>query len=521
MDLLFHGGTILTMDPRRPTVEAILVRGRRIHAVGSLRSVEASSTQSVERINLGKTCMIPGFNDDHVHTLFFGVIRSQPRLYGLNQDQIIDMLRGHAASGEHRVLSAGGWDYEWVPDPSRDALDAAFPDVPVVLSQFGGHSLWVNSRGLELLGITEKSPDPPIGELMRDASGRLTGILRELPAEKSLGVIFRDALRSVPRQMDFIREAIKAFNRTGITSVQDNTWFGSSVRAFRRLHTSDELDVRVQCWEGGPIPVTRWATALQRYNPDWFARGPVKYFLDGTYSSRTAYLSEDYAADPGRGKGLSREAIHRFLRREAWLGRQVACHSIGDQATHEYLEAQSWLLQERPGIRQRRNRIEHAQLVMPDDIPRIAGLGMVVSAQPHAMYSLQKDVRILGEARALRSYPYRSLLDAGVPLAFGSDIPGEASYAPMTGIHNAVNHPGEEGITVEEALSCYTRGSAYAEFREDEKGMIAPGMLADLCVLSDDPRGVPQSTLKDVTVQLTIVDGRIVFDLDEELSSAQ
>lgn len=507
------------MDPRRPLAEAILVRGRRIHAVGSLRSVEASSTESVERINLGRTCMVPGFNDDHVHTLFFGVIRRQPRLYGLTENQIIATLKDYAASGEHRVLAAGGWDYETVPDPTRDALDAAFPDLPVVLAQFGGHSLWVNTAGLKLLGITEKSKDPPIGELMRDPDGRLTGILRELPAEKSLGVIFRDALRSVPRQVEAIREAVRAFNRAGITSVQDNTWFGSSVRAFRRLHRRDELDVRVQCWEGGPIPVTRATTMLQRYNADWYARGPVKFFLDGTYSSRTAYLSEDYATDPGRGKGLSTDAIYRFLRREAWLGRQVACHSIGDQATHEYLQAQARLLQERPAIRQRRNRIEHAQLVMPDDIPRIASLGMVVSAQPHAMYSFSKDVGILGEDRARRSYPYRSLLDAGVPLAFGSDIPGEASYHPMVGIHNAVNHPGDEGITVEEALACYTRGSAFAEFREDEKGMIAPGMLADLCVLSADPRTVAPQTLKDVVVKLTIVDGRIVFDADEELSS--
>ncbi|MFN2166877.1 MAG: amidohydrolase family protein, partial [Anaerolineae bacterium] len=188
-------------------------------------------------------------------------------------------------------------------------------------------------------------------------------------------------------------------------------------------------------------------------------------------------------------------------------------HAIGDRAVREFLDSLERLKAERRGFQLPRPRLEHAQLIDPADIPRLARLGVVVSAQPGALDTPEKDAGLLGAERAARAYPYRALLDAGVALAFGSDMPGESGYNPLHGIHSAVNRPGpSRHITPLEALSAYTLGSAYAEFQEGEKGSIVPGKLADLAVLSADPVAVPLEQIRGIDVEMTMVGGKVVFE---------
>jgi len=210
---------------------------------------------------------------------------------------------------------------------------------------------------------------------------------------------------------------------------------------------------------------------------------------------------------------MESEAIELFLEAKTKAGRQTASHAIGDAATAAYVQAAA-AVAKRHELAPLRHRIEHGQLIQSSDIQRMAELGLLVCAQPHAAAEPEKDKRLLGETRAKRAYPFRSLLDAGVHLSFSSDFPGEVTIDPMFGIHLAVNREGPEAITVEEALYAYTAGGAYAEFAEGFKGTLAPGYVADLVVLSEDPRTVAPEDLRDVCVDATIVDGKLVFERD-------
>jgi predicted amidohydrolase YtcJ len=301
----------------------------------------------------------------------------------------------------------------------------------------------------------------------------------------------------------------------GITSVQDNTWFAPTVTELAALHRNGGQTVRVSCWSLGAFPPMDFWLSHKRYLSDWYMLGPRKHFVDGSFSARTAWLLEPYSDDPGStGGGRSADEIEPWLRRAARQGRQVACHCIGDAATGAYCDAVEHFSGTRGNgdrTRKLRHRIEHGQLIAQDDVERIVRLGMVVSAQPHAAADPEKDERLLGPSRACRAYAYRDLLDAGVSLAFGSDFPGEYTLDPMFGIHLAVNRAGGQAITPEEAISCYTLGSATAEFAESKKGRIAEGYLADMAILSADPTKVDPKGIKDIQVDATIVDGRVVF----------
>jgi hypothetical protein len=262
------------------------------------------------------------------------------------------------------------------------------------------------------------------------------------------------------------------------------------------------------------MPWTVPLMGLPRYDKVWVRRGPHKYFLDGSFTTRTAYLWEDYVDEPGNaGQGMSEEEILRILKRLAAKGVQGAFHAIGDRAVTTFLDAVEKLQRDYPRSKSLRFRLEHAQLVRPEDIPRLRDLGVIICAQASALSNPAKDIALLGEERAERAYPHRSLLDAGVPLSFGSDIPGEATCNPLESIHMVVNRTSPERISVEEALRCYTLGSAYAEFQEEHKGSLEVGKYADFAVLSQDILSIPVNRIKDTTVELTVVGGRAVYDV--------
>ncbi|HUX39188.1 MAG TPA: amidohydrolase [Rectinemataceae bacterium] len=528
--ILLRGASILTMDDAQPRVEALVLGAGHILFAGTEAEALAFAGGEVEVVDLGGRTVVPGFNDNHLHAVILGDHELAPDLGGLSEGEIVELLRDRWKDApSDRILCAYNWDYPSCPQPRKELLDAAFPRNPVILSQFSGHAQWLNSRALEALGIRKGGPDPKDGQVLRDDDGEPTGIVRDLGdtglSKKRFAKIFFD--RAVREERLDI--ALARFRREGITSVQDNTWFPQPLASYGRYARAGRLTARFSCWSLGrqswTTPTMRASFALGRalglLPRDWLGPGPVKFFLDGAFSTRTACLCEPYAdaAMGGEGaSGLCSDVASPVAELE-WLARrrlQGAFHIIGDRGIEIFLDAFEEVASRHPDIGELRIRIEHAQLVRREDIARIRDLGLLVAAQPSALGSPDKDEKLLGRERALRAYPYRSLLDGGVKLSFGSDIPGEATSDPLLSIHMAVNRSGPEAITALEAIRCYTRGSAYAEFAEGRKGALGPGMLADFVVLSADPTSVPIATIRDIEVDETWVGGRRVYSRVEE-----
>lgn len=463
--------------------------------------------------------VLPGFIDNHVHTLITGDQASRPHLYGMGEEEIVRTVRElDAELPADAPVSAYGWDYPFWPDPHRRVLDAISTDRPIVLYQFSGHGACVNSAMLRKLRITRHTPDPHDGHIERDADGEPTGILRE-GASRPIHVRRLQEIHRNPKLAEeLLLRGLETFARHGITGVGDNTWYAGSAFALTRLRKTNRLPCRVTCWSLGRAPREAFGMRFARYDRRLVRRGPVKNFLDGAFSTRTAALLEPYADDPESTgtRMFDDSALVGILRRLSVRGRQGAFHAIGDRAVRQFLDAVEQLARQSPRITRLRHRLEHCQLVSPPDIERFARLGVHAAAQPHAIATPEKDEQLLGAIRAAQAYPYRSLLDAGAPLSFGSDSPAEATFAPLEGIRRAVLRPGGERITVREAIECYTAGSARAEDTEAWKGSIGAGKAADLVFLSHDPteydRSGDESPLRSAEVTVTVVNGQPVYE---------
>lgn len=469
--------------------------------------------------DLGGATVLPGFIDNHVHLAVTGDLASQPRLNGMQSAQIREVLeQRHADIAPEETLRAYGWDYPTWPNPDRTFLDEISTERPIVLFQFSGHAACVNSAMLRKLKIDRSTPDPPDGSIERDAYGEPTGILRE-GASRPLHI---ERMRQVNRDRKLVEGLLElgqdVLVRHGITSVGDNTWYAGSAWAFARLRRRGRLRCRVSSWSLGTAPRERLFMHFVPYDREFVRRGPVKYFLDGAFSSHTALLLEPYRGEPDNygTPVLHGQALQQVLLSLSRRGRQGAFHAIGDAAVRNFLDAVENLDTRGLPTRNCRHRLEHCQLVSANDMTRLAQLGVLVAAQPHALASPEKDKELLGAERASRAYPYRSLLDAGVALSFGSDSPAESGFEPLEGVRLACLRPGPERITVHEAIQCYTRGSAYAEGTEGWKGCIAVGMAADLAILSHNPleldRTGDEAPLRQAVVQATIVAGKLAYE---------
>lgn len=534
--LLVYNGTVVTMDPENPQAEAVFIQGDRIEYTGSgqeaFSKAGRDSNPAIQYIDLEGRTVVPGLNDNHVHALILGDHRSVPSLTGLDADEIVDVVKKHYPSPEpEKLILAYEWDYPACPHPHRKILDAAFPDNPVVLVQFSGHGVWVNTKTLESMGISESAPadtraeesaapadsasraGSPEDPLVRDEEGNATGIIRDSSGNPLLMEHFKKVHRNPILARERLETALREFRECGITSFQDNTWFFPALLAYRRLRRRGRLTSRVSCWLFGNDPKRSALMNLPLYGGNLLTRGPWKFILDGSFSVHTGWLCEPYANDPGNyGRGVPASHIEGYLEFLLKKNRQGAFHAIGDRAVKEFLDAAEKVAGKNPRLKDFRLRIEHAQLIRKEDIKRIRDLNILVAAQPSALATPDKDQDLLGEERARKAYPYRSLLDAGVRLSFGSDVPGERFLDPLFLMHLAVNREGEEAITAEDALRCYTVGSAYAEFEEDRKGRIKKGMFADLTVLSTNPLEVPKEKIKDIEAAMTIVGGKVVYE---------
>jgi predicted amidohydrolase YtcJ len=524
-DQLFHNGLIYTQDPARPRATAIATAGNRIVATGD-GSLRALLRPGGRVIDLGGRTVVPGFTDAHLHFLSYGLSLAEIDLAEvptLAEAQRRVQARA-AATPSGLWLTGRGWDQSlWAGGsfPTRQDLDTVAPGHPVFLRRKCGHAGWANSRALAAAGISAATPDPFGGAIERDpVTGEATGILKE-QAMDLVGRLLAEP--SDDAALDAVRAALAQAHRHGIVGVH-NMEGAAALRAFQTLRDRGELTLRVV----QQIPEADLDAAIQLglrsgWGDDHLRIGAVKIFADGALGARTALMVEPYVGEP-ENYGIAvatREYLAAQVENAARAGIAVHIHAIGDQANRNVLDAIAATRRLGIGLHLR-HRIEHAQVLHPDDLPRFAALGVIASMQPiHCTQDMRMADAHWGE-RSRLAYAWRSLADSGAVLAFGSDAPVESPNV-LAGIHAAVTRrradgsPGPEGwypeqrLSVAEALHAYTAGAAYSVHQEAVQGRIVPGMLADFVVLSDDIFAVHPMALLETEVVATVVDGAVVY----------
>ncbi len=503
-DRILTGARVWTGEPATPWAEAVALRGDRILAVGSRQTVEDLATPETEQIHAPGAMVVPGFIDSHVHFLDGGFALASVQLRDAETPEEFARRIGEHASGlpAGEWILNGDWDHEnWGGElPRREWIDAVTPDNPVLVNRLDGHMVLANSLALELAGITADTEDVPGGTIVRDADGTPTGVLKD----NAMDLARRVVPEPTPEQRD---RALAAIGRhvlaQGVTSVQDMAGW-ESLATYRRAREAGVLPVRVY----SVVPLRDWSrlaeeVAVSGRGDGWLRIGGLKGFMDGSLGSHTAAFFEPFTDTPtDRGFFINDPAdMEGWIRQADAAGLQVMVHAIGDRANAALLDIYGRVVEEN-GPRDRRFRIEHAQHIHPDDFDRFRRLGVIASMQSyHAIDDGRWAERVIGPQRARTTYAFRTLLDAGVPVAFGSDLM-VAPPLPLMGIYAAVTrqtldgaHPGgwvpQEKITVEEALTAYTATAAYAAFEEDRKGTITPGKLADLVILDRDLTRIP------------------------------
>ena len=528
-DLILSNSKVWTGSASSPWAEALAISAGRLTAVGRNVEVLRLRSQRTQVLELSGCLILPGFIDNHTHFLRGGHQLLSIDLRGArNKMEFSECIRRKAASlPRGRWITGGDWDHEAWPEaevPTKDLIDSHTPDTPVLVNRFDGHMVLANSVALQKAGIARTTPDPAGGVIVRDPrTGEPTGILKDAAIDLVARII------PVPRPEEddeALRAAMKEVSKNGVTSVQDITpW--SSFEAFQRARSRSALNVRIYA----RTPLSQWeeqASWVKRngVGDDWLKLGGLKAFMDGSLGSATAYFFEAYEDAPSNHGLLADDAVPLGKMEQRMLaadqaGLQLSIHAIGDRANHILLNLFQKVA-ESNGLRDRRFRTEHAQHLRRDDIPRFARLGVIASMQPyHCADDGRWAGKRIGPERIKTAYAYRSLLDSGAIVTFGSDWT-VAPINPLLGIYAAVtrrtldgkNPQGwvpQEKISLEEALRCYTIYNAYAAFEEVQKGSIEVGKLADLAVLDRDLFATPPEGIQNTKILYTIVDGKVVY----------
>jgi predicted amidohydrolase YtcJ len=516
---------IWTGDARRPWSDALLVRGERIEAVGSSAEVKKRAGITVKTVDAKGMMVTPGFIDAHVHFLSGGFALASVQLRDAKtKETFVRRIREFAATVPPGTwILNGDWDHTgWGGElPERSWIDSITPNNPVWINRLDGHMNLANSLALAAAKITRDTKDVAGGTIVRDAAGEPTGILKDNAQQLMWTAVpaasMEMSLRALDAAMSYVAER-------GVTSVHHmGTW--SDLAVFRRAHDAGALRTRI----AANVPLSTWTRLRDEVKARgrgdaWLHIGGLKGFVDGSLGSHTAAMLEPFTDAPNdRGFFVNTEKdLHDWTDGADEVGLQVIVHAIGDRAIRTQLDIYEHVAKEH-GARDRRFRIEHAQHIAPQDIARFGQLGVIPSMQPyHAIDDGRWADRVIGVERAKGTYAFRSLLDHGAQLAFGSDwfvappTPLEGIYAATTRRTLDDRNPGgwlpEQKITVEQALRAYTSGSAYAGFQEQDVGVLKPGMLADVVMIDRDITRIAPETIRDAHVVLTMVGGRIVFD---------
>ena len=532
-DLVIVHGHVWTVDAENSRAEAVAVHNGRIVAVGSDREIAKWIGPATKTIDAQGKSVLPGFIDAHVHFSSGGGEISSVHLREANTPQEFARRIGEQAKKLRKGewMLGGTWDHElWggTPLPSHDWVDSLTPDTPVFVSRYDGHMAMANALALRLAGITRDTKDPPGGTIVRDQDGHPTGLLKDA----AMNLVYRVIPPPSEEQLlRMIHAAMDEARRFGVTSIHDIS-STEDVRAYQTLAARGELTLRIY----SITPLPQWqapATAGIRagFGNDWIHLGALKGFADGSLGSTTALFEKPYDDAP-ETSGLPNEMMlpeGNMLKMALGAdkaGLQLAVHAIGDKANRIMLDIYAEVAKQNAARGDRRWRIEHAQHLRPEDFARFGQLAVIASVQPyHAVDDGRWAEKRIGHERAKTTYAFRTFLNHGVRLAFGSDWT-VAPLDPMLGLYAAVTratldgkNPGgwfpEQKLTLEEALQAYTMGSAFAEFREKEKGSLTPGKLADVVVLDSDLFAMAPEKIKDAAVRYTIVGGKVVYQARE------
>lgn len=534
-ELIVSDAKIWTGDARVPEAAALAVLDGRIVAIGSEPDVMAWRGPATQVVKAGGGRIVPGFNDAHVHVIDGATALEAIQLHDVTSAEEftrrIAERAAHTPKGEWII--GGDWDetrWKVVALPTRQLIDGVAPDVPVAVRRYDDHALVANSLALKLAGISAATPDPPGGVIVRDAKGEPTGALKDAAAELVKRVI--PPLTHQQRR-SLIEHALRHAASLGVTSLQDMSIRDlasdyANIGVYAQLREEGKLSARVYVAPAlvGVDDFTK--LGLRRaFGDPWLRIGAFKSFADGSAGSRTAYFFEPYA-DNAQWRGLISDDLQPLslaeerMRKADAAGLQLCTHAIGDAAISTVLDLYAKVVATN-GPGERRWRIEHAQHMAAADFERFAKLGVIASVQPfHAIDDGRWIEERIGHERASRTYAFRTMLEHGVHVAFGTDWP-VAPLDPMQTLYAATTRATLDGknpggwfpaqkLTIAEALTAYTQGSAYAEFQETEKSTLRAGALADFVLLSADVLAIEPARLREVKVQKTWVGGRLVYE---------
>jgi len=516
---------IWTGDARRPWADALAVTDYRITAVGSSAEISKLADGVTRVIDARGMMVVPGFVDAHVHFIDGGFGLSSVQLRDARSPaEFVRRVAAYAATLPAGTwITRGDWDHQnWGGElPRRDWIDSVTPNNPVWINRLDGHMALANSAALRVAGVTRATPEIVGGAIVRDEHGDPTGILKD----NAQSLIDQRVPAPTAEQEDrALDAAMRYVAGNGVTSVHNmGSWRDLAI--FERARAAGRFRTRIYA----AVPLSTWerlrdTVGARGRGDDWLRIGGLKGFVDGSLGSHTAAMLEPFTDAPS-DRGLfvnTPEDLYRWISGADRAGLHVIVHAIGDRAIRTQLDIYERVEREN-GVRDRRFRIEHAQHIGPADIPRFASLGIIASMQPyHAIDDGRWAEKVIGAERAKGTYAFRSLLDNGARLAFGSDW-FVAPATPLEGIYAAVtrrtlddNHPRgwipEQKITVEEALRAYTTGGAYASFEENEKGTLARGKVADFVIIDRDLTRVPSETIREAKIMMTVVGGRVVHD---------
>lgn len=527
-DFIVYGATIHTVDPRHAQAEAFVVRSSRFVYVGSLAGAKAAARPNAKMLNLHGSTVLPGLIDAHMHLQSVGLdLGEVPLHHVVSFEEVVARTVAFTKTSPDQWIMGTGWDqnlWQGKQFPTHDALSQAIADRPVVLERVDGHAILANAKAMELAGVTKGTQDPPGGLIVRDANGNPTGVF----VDNAMALIYSAVPKPSIAQLERATvAAIKQCHSYGLTGGSDAGCGGGNFEAYQNAGRSGALNLRINAMIADNPQLIDIMTAHGPINGAFDGRlwiRSIKLFIDGALGSRGAALLQPYADDPAN-RGLMRTTqahIEEVAAMALKRGFQMSTHAIGDRGNRTVLDAFENALRRHPK-RDHRFRIEHAQILSLQDIPRFAQLGVIPSMQTtHQISDMSWAEARLGHDRILGGYAWRSLLQTGVIIANGTDAPVE-EVSTLRTFHAAISRQNEQNqppggwypqqrMTRDEAVKSMTVWAAQAAFQDDVMGSITPGKFADFVVMDRDWMSVPHESIMDTKVQATYFAGRPVYE---------
>jgi hypothetical protein len=543
--LVIRNGKILTMDANKPLAQALAARGDVIVAVGTDEEIQPYVGPTTTVINLNRKLAIPGFIDAHGHFMGIGQAKMNLDLTKVkNWDEIVAMVTEAVKKAKpgQWILGRGWhqdkWDRRPNPNvegfPTHESLSKASPDNPVMLTHASGHAGFVNVKAMELSGITKSTPNPSGGEILKDKEGNLTGLLRETAQGLVSRAIAKARATMTPEELgaQARKQATLAAEdclKKGVTTFEDAGSSFSTIDLFKKMVEEGKMGIRlwVMVREGSDLLKDKLGSyKIINFGDKHLTVRAIKRVMDGALGSRGAWLLEPYSDLP-TSTGLNTTSVQDITETAKIAmdhGFQLCVHAIGDRANRETLDIYESIFRANPGKRDLRWRIEHAQHLQPNDIPRFGELGVIAAMQGiHCTSDAPYVIARLGAKRAEEgAYVWQKLMKSGAVVTNGTDAPVE-DVDPIASFYASVSRKLKDGsrfypdqrMSREEALKSYTLNAAYAAFEEDIKGSLTPGKLADITVLSKDIMTIPEDEIPSAEVLYTIVGGKVMYEKDE------